>query len=160
MQRIINNHFWGIGNTRPADLPEWVPKVADGDDSNAKYGPTNYGYINYGSLQEINPDKKDTIFITEETDWEKENYIWQHIVIKNGGILNITSNIKFYKGVNILVENGGKLNVAGGYLEYPNIEVQSNGELHISNKGKIRKYKHFSIANGSKMRMVNGVVNQ
>ena len=127
-------YFWGIGNTRPAGLPEWVPKVADGDDSNAKYGPTNYGYINYGSLQEINPDKKDTIFITEETDWEKENYIWQHIVIKNGGILNITSNIKFYKGVNILVENGGKLNVAGGYLEYPNIEVQSNGELHISNK--------------------------
>lgn len=147
-------YFWGIGDTRPSSLPEWAPKVADGDDSNAKYGPSNYG-----SLQEINPNKKDTIFITEETKWEKDNYIWQHVVIKNGGILNITSNIKFYKGVNILVENGGKLNVSGGYLEHPNIEVQSNGELHINDKGKIKKNKHFSVSNGAKMRIGNGIVN-
>lgn len=153
-------YFWGIGNSRPSNLPEWAPRYADGDDSNPKYGPINNGYIGYGSLLEINPDKKDTIFITEETGWDKENYIWQHIVIKNEGILNIKSNVKFYKGVNIIVENGGQLVVDAGYMENPNIKVEPGGELIIKNKGRIKKNKHLTVAQGAKMRIVKGVINQ
>ena len=153
-------YFWGIGNTRPSSLPEWAPRYADGDDSNPKYGPINYGTVGYGSLLEINPDKKDTIFITEETDWDKENYIWQHIVIKNEGILNIKSNVKFYKGVNIIVENGGQLVVDAGYMKNPNIKVEPGGELIIKNKGRIKKNKHLTIAQGAKMRIVNRAINQ
>lgn len=149
-------YFWGIGNSRPSNLPEWAPRYADGDDSNAKYGPIN----KFGFIEEINPDNKDTIFITEETDWDKENYIWQHIVIKNEGILNIKSNVKFYKGVNIIVENGGQLVVDAGYMENPNIKVELGGELIIKNKGRIKKNKHLTIAQGAKMRIVNGVINQ
>ena len=67
---------------------------------------------------------------------------------------------KFYKGVNIIVENGGQLVVDAGYMENPNIKVELGGELIIKNKGRIKKNKHLTIAQGAKMRIVNGVINQ
>lgn len=74
-------YFWGLGN-RPSNLPEWAPKQRDGDDSNAQYGPMD----NYGYLMSLNPDDKDTIFITEPTYWNNENYIWQHVVVKSNAV--------------------------------------------------------------------------
>ena len=114
-------------------MPEWAPKQRDGDDSNAQYGPMN----KYGHLMNLNPDNRDTIFITEPTYWNNENYIWQHVVVKSDAVLNISSNVKFYKGVNILIENDGELNVDGGELENVNIDVSSGGYLQVKNKGKI-----------------------
>ena len=146
-------YFWGLGN-RPSNLPEWVPKQSDGDDSNAQYGPMD----SYGHLMSLNPDDKDTIFITEPTDWNSENYIWQHIVVKSGAVLNVSSKVKFYKGVNILIENDGELNVDGGELENVNIEVSSGGSLQVKNKGVIKKYKYFHAADGATIKMANGVI--
>lgn len=147
-------YFWGLGN-RPPNLPEWVPKQSDGDDSNAQYGPMD----SYGHLMSLNPDDKDTIFITEPTDWDSESYIWQHLVVKSGAVLNISSNIKFYRGVNILIENDGKLNIDGGKLENVNIEVSSGGSLQLKNKGIIKKYKNFYASDGAIVKVENGVIN-
>ena len=137
------------------NLPLYVPKQQDGDDSDVKFGPMN----SYGHLMDLNPDNRDTIFITEQTNWNSENYVWQHVVIKNGGLLNISSNIKFYKGVNILVQNGGELNIDGGFLENVNIEIVSGGKLSLKNKGKIKKHKRFYTANGAIVRINNGLIN-
>ena len=147
-------YFWGLGS-RPYNLPKWVPRKSDGDDSDAQYGPMD----NYGNLMNLNPDNRDTIFIKEPINWNSENYIWQHIIVKNGGLLNITSDIKFYKGVNIVVEGGGKLIVDGVCLDNPNINISSKGELVIKNKGKINKYKNFIIDNGAIVKFENGIVN-
>ena len=81
-------YFWGIG-TKPSNLPAWIPNEADGDDSNAQFGPMN----KYGYLMDLNPDNRDTIFINEATNWDNDNFIWQHVVVKDDGVLNITSNI-------------------------------------------------------------------
>ena len=39
-------------------------------------------------------------------------------------------------------------------------KVEPGGELIIKNKGRIKKNKHLTIAQGAKMRIVNGVINQ
>jgi hypothetical protein len=146
-------YYWGIGK-RPSNLPSWVPKERDGDDSNALYGPSNYGH-----LTDLNPDNRDTIYITEPTNWDSDNFIWQHVVVKDSGILNVSSKIKFYKGVNILVQSNGELNVDGGKLENVDIKVLSGGKLYVKNKGKIKKYKQFYTAPAATARIINGVIN-
>ncbi len=145
-------YFWGLGE-RPSNLPDWAPIAKDGDDSNAKYGPSNYGH-----LIELNPNNRDTIFINEPTVWNNENYIWQHVVIRKGATLNVSSKIKFYKGVNVLIENSGKLIIDGGELENVNIKVSSGGYLCLNSKGKIKKYKNFHTAKGAIVKIINGII--
>ena len=106
----------------------------------------------------LNPDNRDTIFITEPTYWNNENYIWQYVVVKSDAVLNISSNVKFYKGINILIENDGELNVDGGELENVNIYVSSGGYLQVKNKGKINKYNYFHAADGANVKITNGFI--
>jgi hypothetical protein len=48
-----------------------------------------------------------------------------------------------------------KIFIFGRYLK-----IEPGGELIIKNKGRIKKNKHLTIAQGAKMRIVNGVINQ
>lgn len=73
--------------------------------------------------------------------------------------LNISSKIKFYKGVNILVQSGGELSVDGGELENVDIKVLSGGKLYVKNKGSIKKYKQIYTAPAATVRITNGVIN-
>ena len=147
-------YYWGIG-AKPSNLDAFVPDTPDGDDSNERFGPMDM----YGNLRDLHTEINDTMYITKSVSWDNENYMWRHIVVKDKGILNITSKIKFYKGVNIIIESGGIVNVDGGKLENVNVEVLSGGKFYITNKGTVNKYKTFNTAVGAKLYMDNGFLN-
>ena len=105
---------------------------------------------------DLNPDNRDTTFITESTNWNSKKFIWQHLVVKDSGVLNVTSNIKCYKGVEIIVENGGRLILDGGVLENVNLKILSGGEINVRNKGVVKKYKSFYTAKNAKVLINNG----
>lgn len=76
----------------------------------------------------------------------------------DSGVLNITSNIKCYKGVEIVVKDGGRLIIDAGILENINLKILSDGELYVNNEGVIKKYKKFHAATNAKVLINNGVI--
>ena len=146
-------YFWGIG-IKPSNLPIWVPSEPDGDDSDARYGSMD----SYGRLKNLTSEINDTIFITKPLNWNTDSFLWQHIVIKDNGVLNISSNTKCYKGVGIIVKDGGVLNINGGTLEEVNLKILSGGELNINNGGTIKKNHIFHTATNATVRISNGVI--
>lgn len=125
-------YHWGMGNI-PDDLPEWAPRVQDGDDTNADYGPV----YDLGLLR-LSPDLYDTIVYDETTLWHNEDYVWQHVKIVDGGELEIIHDVTMYKDATITVESGGLLLISGGYLYQANIIVQEGGTLRINDGGMLK----------------------
>ena len=106
--------YWGIG-PKPSSCPDTAPDEPDCDDSNPLLG-TFDEYYNCKMI--CNPDFYSTypIEITNDTIWSSDLYIFQDIIIKNGGMLRITGNLFFMPQSKIIVENGGLLMIDGGTL--------------------------------------------
>ena len=40
----------------------------------------------YGNLRDLHTEINDTMYITKSVNWDNENYMWRHIVVKDKGI--------------------------------------------------------------------------
>lgn len=126
-------YFWGLGS-KPDSCPSWVPNTPDGDDSNASYGPMN----GYGYLENLQPDTRDTIFITSNETDSMYGYIYNHICVKNGATLNVANTKIVHNGASITIHSGASLIVDGGVLENASVNLLNGSNLTIKNGGSIK----------------------
>lgn len=148
-------YTWGIG-ARPASVPDWAPVQQDGDDSDYSKGPVNQ----YGFLEKLNPDEKDTLYVTTDSVIQKETYLYRHLTIGAGASLYIRKNVTCYRGSVIHVKGGGKIVVDGCLLRNATISLDKNGYMEIVNDGRIIPVdgSTFSIPKGALMRIESGAI--
>ncbi len=129
-------YFWGIG-PKPDSISTNIPDLADGDDSDCMSGPMT----SYGFLEDLNPDHRDTIYISSSEIYEDLSSVYNHICIKANGVLTVTNAMNFYNGADIIVEGNGTLCVNAGTLNNANIYLNEGSILNITNGGTINLEK-------------------
>lgn len=139
-------YFWGLGN-RPASCPSWVANTPDGDDSNADYGPMN----EYGFLESLQPDNRDTIFVTSNKTESNYGYKYNHICINSGATLNVTNTMIMHNGATITVRDGGSLIIDGGILDNASVNLLSGSSFVVKNNGSVK------LASGNDLNIPLGV---
>jgi len=148
-------YFWGVG-PKPSHCPSWVPDTPDGDDSDYSKGPMDA----YGYLQETADLLNDTIFITSDTTWNQQRFLYSHVVVKNNATLTVTDSVTFYQDVTMTLQGGGKLNLNGGRLLNAVVKTNTNNAsaITISNNGTIelRQNQDFSLPLGNTMQINMG----
>ena len=77
--------------------------LASGEHNNLGALPF-YGYIR---MKIINGGRKRTIYIENDTYWNIEQHVYQHIVVRNCTTLKISGNILFHNGATIFIERNG-----------------------------------------------------
>lgn len=139
-------YFWGLGN-KPASCPSWVSSTPDGDDSDADYGPMD----EYGFLESLQPDTRDTIFVTSNETASNYGYKYNHICINSGATLNITNSMIMHNGATITVRNGGSLIIDGGILDNASVNLLPGSRFVIKNNGLVK------LASGNDLNIPLGV---
>lgn len=139
-------YFWGLGN-RPASCPSWVANTPDGDDSNADYGPMN----EYGFLESLQPDNRDTIFVTSNKTESNYGYKYNHICINSGATLNVTNTMIMHNGATITVRDGGSLIIDGGMLDNASVNLLPGSSFVVKNNGSVK------LASGNDLNIPLGV---
>lgn len=151
-------YFWGIG-PKPANCPDWIPDEPDGDDSDDTLGPMN----EYGFLYSIPEHINDTIFIDNDTIWNKKQFLYRHVVVQNHATLTINSDIQFYKDVEMTLSDGAKLVLNGGRLLNAVVNAGENQGTSITvlNNGGVetRQYHSFKVPLGTTFNIENGIIN-
>lgn len=122
-------YFWGIGQ-KPANCPDWVPDVKDGDDFNINYGTMDEN----GFLQSLSPNG---YTINTSVTYSSNNVVSSRIGIVNNGILTITGTTTMNAQSVIRVCEGGTLIVDGGTLQNANLKLIPGSHLIIRNNGSI-----------------------
>lgn len=146
---------WGVG-PKPVSCPSWVPDEEDGDDSDYTKGPLD----SFGNLQTIDPDVSDTIYIDTNTSYSTQNFIHQHILIRNNSVLTVSNQLNCYNGVSITVENGSSLIVNGSVISNVILKFQPGSSFSLTNNGRIihNQSVSFQIPVGVTMQMNNGQI--
>lgn len=130
-------YFWGIGE-KPEHCPKWAFDEPDGDDSDYSLGPMNeFGFC------VRNQPRNDTIYITKDTIWEEQRYLYSHVVVQPDVSLKIVDCIKFYDGVTLTVL--GKLEINGGTLSNVSLIASPDAYILLTNNGAISFCKHSDI---------------
>ena len=149
-------YYWGVGS-RPSTCPSWVPSEPDGDDSDYLKGPIDRN----GWLQNNNPDVKDTIYITNNTTWDNQMFLHNHICICEGTTLTIKENIDAYQRVSMTICSNATLIVDGGIISNVTIKPSASSNVKIMNNGQITSPPNtpFYIPIGSTMNYSSGKIN-
>ena len=126
-------YYWGIG-PKPAHCPAGAPDTPDGDDSNPLYGPMN----EYGYLESLNPNDRDTIYITTSTISSQIQHFYNHVVLCNGATWDIQDNVTFHNGAKMIIRENAHLNVkANGALRGANVISKSSSQVNVEDGGQI-----------------------
>lgn len=123
-------YFWGLG-PKPSSCPYWVPNNPDGDDSDPQKGALN----NYGYADRIG-QLLSTYTILNTTNYNDDRGLSSNIVVSNGGVMNITSEVVM-ANCKIFVMSGGTLIIDGGRLLHADIELEPSSSLIIKNNGLV-----------------------
>jgi len=147
--------YWGIGE-KPTNLPSWAQEEPDGDDSDYSKGPMN----EYGYCMDLTPNENDTIFITNNTVWDRRQFLYQHVVICDNASLTVTDKTTFYKGCNMFIRENGRLIVDGGELSDVTLLPQAASSILVKNGGLINfnDESFFYLPLNSKMEINNGTL--
>ena len=149
-------YFWGIGS-KPAHCPANVPEEPDGDDSNPLYGPMN----EYGYLESLNPNDRDTIYITTSTISSQKQHFYNHVVLCNGATWDIQDNVTFHNGAKLIVRENAQLSVkANGVLRGANVISKSSSQVKVEEGGQIIRPTNgeFKVELGSTFELDEGSV--
>lgn len=134
---------WGIG-PKPVNSPSWIPEIPDGDDSDYSKGPID----EFGKSLCFSEHINDTIYINSDNVWDKEQFVYSHVVIENNATLTISNKLHFYGGVKLIL-NGGCVLVDNGELINAEIEIKDNAisKIVIGNNGiiELRNKKELMI---------------
>lgn len=149
-------YFWGIGE-RPSSLPSWVPKDADGDDSDHTKGPID----SLGYLETI--DLTDTLFI-ESNDgdiFSNTHYVCSHIKVRDESELRIRGSLFCCRGVSITIESGSTLYVEG---EVNNVilKPEPGSTVIVEDGGRVKHNKdvNFQIPIGVRYEQNYGIIHR
>jgi len=119
----------------------------------------------YGYLQETSDLLNDTIFITADTTWGQQKFLYSHVVVTNNATLTVNDSVTFYQDVTMTLLNGGKLTLNGGHLLNAAVKINGNtansvNSVNISNNGSIelRQGQCFSLPLGNSMNLNYGVI--
>ena len=130
---------WGIG-LKPSNLPVWIPDEPDGDDSNPLYGPMN----EYGYLESLNPNVRDTIYITTDKIFSYDQpyapieHYHNHVVLCNGALWEIEKEVIFHNGAKLVVRDNSVLRIKEkGVLRDANMVSQATGQIQVEGGGQI-----------------------
>lgn len=118
-------YTWGFGQPKPESLPEWVPPVQDGDDSDPSKGPLNQ----YGYALDNTYDPSNTIYIDENTTWSTLRHLYRPVVVRNGAKLTLDCKLTGCPGATITVEDGSFLDVREGAMT--DVNVKGQGKVSI-----------------------------
>ena len=149
-------YFWGIGE-RPSSLPSWVPRDADGDDSDHTKGPID----SLGNLETI--DLSDTIFIRSNDGdiFSNTHYSHQHIKVCDESELRIRGSLFCCRGVSITIESGSTLYVEG---EVNNVilKPEPGSTVIIEDGGRVKHNKdvNFQIPIGVRYEQNYGIIHR
>ena len=147
---------WGIKHNIPASLPSWAPRTKDSDDSNCLIGDMSY----WGFQRNINPDSLDTIIINEDSVFNTERYIGNHIQIQNNSTLTVSALLVTNNVSRITIKSGSTLIIDGGCIKNSIICPETGSSIILNNGGKIISYKRrdFYIPTGVKLRINQGSI--
>jgi hypothetical protein len=149
-------YFWGLG-PKPATCPSYVPDTPDGDDSNPELGPMNQ----YGYCENLNPDERDTVYVTSADTISNYKNIYNHYVIMNTGKLYVCNPMIFHNRVKTIIRNGGSLIINNhAMMKNMDISVECGGRLLLEKNGKIlmAKGKSFIVPKGAVLNIKYGVI--
>ena len=146
---------WGIGGKTLA-YPWWAEQT-DGDDSNPLLGPMD----EYGHLENLNPDERDTLYINSNWNLSFRLDRWNHVVVCNGATWKIQSSVTFYNGAKLILRDNAKLIVnMDGVLKGANIISQSSGQIQVEDGGQIIRPTNgeFKVEAGSSFILTEGSI--
>lgn len=149
---------WGVGE-RPNWFPYWIPKEADGDDSDPYKGPMD----DYGNIKEITPESslKD-MYVLLDIEIKSSRYCYPNIYVEDGGSLTLRGDICLYSTKRIFVKNGGTLILDGVNLSNASIKVYSGGHIEIKNGSVLTRENDdaLEVDKGATMNWSNGVIKE
>lgn len=149
-------YFWGIGE-RPSSLPSWVPKDADGDDSDHTKGPID----SLGNLETI--DLTDTLVIDSNDGdiFSNTQYVCRHIKVCDESELRIRGSLFCCRGVSITIESGSTLYVEG---EVNNVilKPEPGSTVIVEDGGRVKHNKdvNFQIPLGVRYEQNYGIIHR
>ena len=145
-------YFWGNGS-KPENCPASVPDEPDGDDSNCLKGPMN----EFGYCRDLSPENADTIYIENDTYWNIEQHVYQHIVVRNCTTLKISGNTFFHNGATIFIERNGVLDLDHCILKNASINCENAANVKIRNNAKVElcESNDFIIPLGTSFEVIN-----
>ena len=151
-------YYWGIG-PKPANCPNWIPDIPDGDDSNPLLGPMDeYGFMD--SLN-VNPNMLDTIYINVDSISTHPEHFYNHVVLCNGATWLIQENVAFHNGAKLIIRENAHLNVkANGALRGANVISKSSSQVNVEDGGQIIRPTNgeFKVEVGSSFILTEGSI--
>lgn len=142
---------WGIG-PKPADCPDWIPDLPDGDDSDPSIGPLDEHGMPDSS------DNRDTLYITSDTTTTLYTQVYNHIVVKNNATWTVKDNVSFYSGAKLYIRDGSCVRVQSGFLRKVQPIVQHGGRLIINGNVEMPDNTEFAIPIGNRLELNNGKI--
>jgi hypothetical protein len=147
---------WGIG-PKPATCPNTTQVRGDGDDSDPLLGEIN----TYGYCENLNPDERDTIFITSDSVTTDSSHVYNHIVVCNGATWTVSHSQTFHNGAKVFVREGAQLNTASSaVMRDADVRIISGTQMTMNGGSNyVRKSgKGFSVPPGATFRLQKGKI--
>lgn len=91
-----------------------------------------------GILPEDECYDEDPLNISNSVYWNVPQTICQNVYVRNGGYLEISSEVHLSVAATITIENGGTVKINGGQLFNGNTKINSGGNFSIENNGSIK----------------------
>jgi hypothetical protein len=115
-----------------------------------------------GILPEDHCFDENPLIISSTVNWSTPQTVCSDIIVQNGGILTISSDILLSKVATLIIENGGTVIISGGHLNNGNIEIHNGGILSITNNGSIELTDgdEFKTDLGAILNLTYGSVNR
>lgn len=144
---------WGIGS-RPSSVPEWVPYIRDGDDSDNSKGTLDQ----YGYCADLAANIADTLLY--DRDGSLRDHIEQSIKIARGATVVIESNISCLGYSSITIDENSTLIIDGYKLRNADIHMKPQSHLIIRNGGEIylKRYESFDVPLGATVDISEGAI--
>lgn len=147
-------YFWGISVNKPAGIPEWVPEIKDGDESNPTKGCLDDG----GNLEDLTLYYNSEHVVSGiETHTSRES-IYTNIRIPSASTLCVKNVYNIFGQAKIYIESGGELVIDNGVITNACVIMSSGSKLTIKNGGKliVKTNTTFNAPLGATVDVLNG----
>ena len=144
---------WGIGS-RPSSVPEWVPYIRDGDDSDNSKGTLDQ----YAYCADLAANIADTLLY--DRDGSLRDHIEQSIKIARGATVVIESNISCLGYSSITIDANSTLIIDGYHLRNADIHMKPQSHLIVRNGGEIylKRYESLDVPLGATVDISEGAI--
>ncbi len=125
---------WGISEDPPATLPSWAHREKDANDNNRGIGPMD----EKGNILNIDHHFGEFSYVDSYVSLTADSINYKHIIIEDGGTLEINQMFHCFPEVCVYVESGGTLTINGGIMENMYLDISPGATINILNGGELR----------------------